>query len=160
ISITQLAGEAGGGQLSAQGAITYRPELQMNVALQAKGVRIRYQDAIRTVLEGNLDLAGTTQSATVNGRERIDSLSFNQNFDLATFAGQLQSGEESAPSQGIANKVKLDIAVQTSRELNLASSRVSLQGQANLRVVGTAADPVIIGRTEFTAGDIFFMNKR
>ena len=27
-------------------------------------------------------------------------------------------------------------------------------------MVGTAADPVIVGRTEFTAGDIFLMNKR
>jgi translocation and assembly module TamB len=60
----------------------------------------------------------------------------------------------------MANRIKLDIAVQTSRDLNLASSEVSLQGQANLRVIGTAADPVIVGRTEFTGGDIFLMNKR
>jgi len=54
----------------------------------------------------------------------------------------------------------LDLAVQTAHDLNLTSSAVSLQGQANLQVVGTAADPIIIGRTEFTAGDIFVMNKR
>jgi translocation and assembly module TamB len=60
----------------------------------------------------------------------------------------------------MAKRVKLDIAVQTARDLNLTSSAVSLQGQANLQVVGTAADPVIVGRTEFTAGDIFLMNKR
>ena len=60
----------------------------------------------------------------------------------------------------MADKIKLDIAVETSRDLNLTSSEVSLQGQANLRVVGTAADPVFVGRTEFTAGDVFLMNKR
>jgi translocation and assembly module TamB len=160
VNITQLAGEAGGGQLSARGVIGYRPQLQMNVALQAKSIRIRYQDAIRTVLGGDLNFVGTSQAATLNGRVLIDSLSFTQNFDLATLAGQVQSGPESAPSQGMADKIKLDIAVQTSRDLNLASSAVSLQGSANLRVVGTAADPVIVGRTEFTAGDIFLMNKR
>jgi translocation and assembly module TamB len=160
VSITQLAGEAGGGQISARGAIGYRPQLEMNVALQAKNVRIRYQDAIRTVLGGDLNFVGTSEAATLNGRVLIDSLSFTQNFDLASLAGQVQSGAESAPSQGMADKIKLDIAVQTSRDLNLASSEVSLQGQANLRVVGTASDPVIVGRTEFTAGDIFLMNKR
>jgi translocation and assembly module TamB len=160
ITITQLSGESGGGQISARGTIGYRPQLQMNVALQAKNVRIRYQDAIRTVLGGDLNLIGTSQAANLNGRVLIDSLSFTQNFDLATFAGQVQSGPESAPSEGIANKVKLDIAVQTARDLNLTSSAVSLQGQANLHVVGSAADPVILGRTEFTAGDIFLMNKR
>jgi len=160
ITITQLAGEAGGGQISARGTIGYRPQLQMNVALQAKNVRIRYQDAIRTVLGGDLTLVGTSQAANLNGRVLIDSLSFTQNFDLATFAGQVQSGPESAPSEGMANKIKLDIAVQTARDLNLTSSAVSLEGQANLHVVGSAADPVILGRTEFTAGDIFLMNKR
>jgi translocation and assembly module TamB len=160
VTITQLAGESGGGQISARGTIGYRPQLQMNVALQAKSVRIRYQDAIRTVLGGDLNLVGTSQAANLNGRVLIDSLSFTQNFDLATLAGQVQSGPESAPSEGMSNKIKLDIAVQTARDLNLTSSAVSLQGQANLRVVGTAADPVIVGRTEFTAGDIFLMNKR
>ena len=160
VTITQFAGEAGGGQVSARGLIRYRPQLQMNVALQANSVRIRYQDAIRTVLEGNLNLLGTTEAATLKGRVLIDSLGFTQNFDLASLAAQVQSGPESAPSQGMAEKVKLDIAVETSRDLDLTSSAVSLEGQANLRVVGTAADPVIVGRTQFTAGDIFLMNKR
>jgi translocation and assembly module TamB len=160
VNIAQLTGEAGGGQVSAHGVVGYRPQLQMNVAVQAKNIRIRYQDAIRTVLGGDLNLTGTSQAAKLNGRVLIDSLSFTQNFDLATFAGQVQSGPESTPSEGMANKIKLDIAVQTARDLNLTSSAVSLQGQANLHVVGTAADPVIVGRTEFTAGDIFLMNKR
>jgi len=160
ITITQLAGESGGGQISARGTVGYRPPLQMNVALQAKNVRIRYQDAIRTILNGDLSLIGTSQAANLNGRVLIDSLSFTQNFDLATLAGQVQSGPESGPSEGMANNIKLDIAVETARDLNLSSSAVSLQGQANLRVIGTAADPVIVGRTEFTAGDIFLMNKR
>jgi translocation and assembly module TamB len=160
VNITQLAGEAGGGQISARGVIGYRPQVQMNIAFQAKNIRVRYQDAIRTVLEGDLNFVGTSEAAALKGRVLIDSLSFTQNFDLASLAGQVQSGAESAPSQGMADKIKLDIAVQTSRDLNLTSSEVSLQGQANLRVVGTAADPVIVGRTEFTGGDIFLMNKR
>jgi len=160
VNITQLTGEAGGGQISARGMIGYRPQLRMNVALQAKSVRIRYQDAIRTVLQSDLNLVGTKEASTLNGRVLIDSLSFTQNFDLASLAGQVQSGPESTPSEGMAQNLKLNIAVQTARDLNLTSSAVSLQGQANLRVIGTAADPVIVGRTEFTGGDIFLMNKR
>ena len=160
INIRQLAGEAGGGQVSARGTIDYRPHLQMNVALQTRSVRIRYQDAIRTVLDGDLSLVGTTDASTLSGRVLIDNLSFTQNFDLASFAGQLQSTQEETLTQGIADNIKLDINVQTSRDLNLTSNEVSLQGQANLRVIGTAANPVIVGRTEFTGGDVFLMNKR
>src|SRR5438552_503265 len=160
VDVTQLTGDAGGGQISARGVIGYRPQLQMNLALRAKNVRVRYQDAIRTLLDSELNLVGTSEAANLTGRVLINSLSFTQNFDLASLAGQVQSGPESAPSEGMAQNLKLNITVQTSRDLNLASSEVSLQGQANLRVVGTAADPVIVGRTEFTGGDIFLMNKR
>ena len=160
VDVTQLTGDAGGGQISARGVIGYRPQLQMNLALRAKNVRVRYQDAIRTLLDSELNLVGTSEAANLTGRVLINSLSFTQNFDLASLAGQVQSGPESAPSEGMAQNLKLNITVQTSRDLNLASSEVSLQGQANLRVIGTAADPVIVGRTEFTGGDIFLMNKR
>jgi len=160
VNVTQLTGDAGGGQILARGVIGYRPQLQMNLALQGKNVRIRYQDAIRTVLESELNLMGTSKAANLTGRVLINSLSFTPNFDLASLAGQVQSGPESAPSEGMAQNLKLNIAVQTARDLNLASSEVTLQGQANLRVIGTAADPVIVGRTEFTGGDIFLMNRR
>lgn len=160
VDISQLTGQAGGGQVSAHGAIVYRPSLQMNVSVDAKSIRVRYQEAIRTVLEGDLNLTGSSQAANLKGRILIDHLSFTENFDLAAFAGQMESGRESATSPGFADKIKLDVAVQTSRDLNLKSSAVSLQGQANLRIVGTAADPVITGRTVFTGGDIFLMNKR
>jgi translocation and assembly module TamB len=160
VNITQLTGEAGGGQISARGAIPYRPQPQMNLALRAKNVRIRYQDQIRTLLDSELNLVGTTEAANLTGRVLIDSLSFTQNFDLASLAAQVQSGPESSPSEGEAQNIRLNIAVETSKDLNLTSSEVSLQGQANLRVIGTAADPVIVGRTEFTDGDIFLMNQR
>jgi translocation and assembly module TamB len=44
--------------------------------------------------------------------------------------------------------------------MNLVSSKVSLQGSANLRVVGTAADPVILGRTNLTGGELFVAGNR
>src|SRR5258708_12163249 len=76
ITITQLAGEAGGGQISARGAIGYRPQLQMNVAVQTKNFRIRYQDASRTVLGGALNLVGTSQAANLHGPVIIANLNF------------------------------------------------------------------------------------
>ena len=44
--------------------------------------------------------------------------------------------------------------------MNLVSSQVSVKGDANLRVVGTAADPVILGRTNLTGGEFFLAGNR
>jgi translocation and assembly module TamB len=40
------------------------------------------------------------------------------------------------------------------------SSQVSIAGQASLQVGGTAADPVITGRTTLTSGELFYRNLR
>jgi len=160
VTITKLNGKSGGGDLSITGLIGYRPRLQANVALNAKNVRVRYQDTIRVVFDSDLNLVGTSESGNLNGRVLIGSLGFTQDFDLAQLASQFQSGSETAPPEGLANNLKLNVAVQSSRNLDVASSAVSLQGQADLRVIGTAAEPVIVGRTQLNGGDIFLMNNR
>jgi translocation and assembly module TamB len=161
ITITQLSGQSGGGQISATGVVGYRPQLQMNVVMKAQGVRIRYQDAIRTVVDSDLNLVGTSAASTLSGRVIIDSLGFTQsNLDLTQLAGAFQTGTETAPSQGFEQNLKLNITVESSQNLNLTSSAVSLEGSINLRVVGTAADPVIVGRTSFNKGEVFLMSKR
>ena len=42
LQISSLAGEVGGGQVSVGGSISYKPNLQFNVSLQSKSVRLRY----------------------------------------------------------------------------------------------------------------------
>jgi translocation and assembly module TamB len=66
------------------------------------------------------------------------------------------------PSTGntLADAVKLNISIQSAGDLSASSSQVSLQGQANLRAIGTAADPIIVGRADLNSGDVFFLNNR
>src|SRR5215469_10307968 len=160
ITIAQLSGESGGGHISASGQIVYRPQQDMNVAMQASHVRMLYEDQVRVLFDGNLNLVGNTQASKLTGRVLVNNLSFTPNFDLTSLAGQLQSGPESLPTQGFTQSLKLNITVQTSKQLDVMSNQVSLQGSANLQVVGTAGNPVIIGRTDFTSGDIFLMSQR
>jgi translocation and assembly module TamB len=159
IQLSSLSGQVGGGQLSAGGSISYRP-VQFNVALDAQSVRLRYPNGLRTVLDGNLALTGTRDSSVLSGRVLIDSLSFTPDFDLATFADQF-SGSSATPVQpGFAESINLAIAVQSKENLSATSSQVSLEGNANLRVSGTAAVPIITGRSDLTSGELFYRNVR
>lgn len=159
VQVSQLTAQVGGGQIDLGGAIMYKPSLQFNLAVKGKSVRIRYPEGLRTVLDTNLAFVGTTQASTLSGRVLIDSLSFTPDFDLMKFADQFSTG--TTPSQpGFAETVKLAIAVQTQSSLNAVSSQVSIAGQANLQVGGTADDPVITGRTNLTSGELFFRNVR
>jgi len=159
LQFSSLTGEVGGGQVSIGGAISYRPNLQFSISLQSNSVRLRYPDGVRALLDGNLALSGTKDSSTLNGRLLIDSLSFTPDFDLAKFSDRF-SGNVVPSEPGLLDNVQLAVSVQSKTGLSATSSQVSLEGQVNLRVVGTAANPVIIGRTDLTSGELFYRNVR
>jgi translocation and assembly module TamB len=159
LQFSSLTGEVGGGQVSLGGSISYLPNLQFSVSLQSKSVRLRYPDGLRALLDGNLALSGTKDAATLNGRVLIDSLSFTSDFDLTKFSGQF-SGNVVPAEPGLADNIKLAVRVQSKSDLSATSSQVSIEGQVNLQVVGTAANPIIIGRTDLTSGELFYRNVR
>jgi translocation and assembly module TamB len=112
------------------------------------------------MLDSKLTWAGTAQASTLSGRVLIGGLSFTSDFDLASFGDQFSSNAAAPAQPGFADTVGLQIAVQSKNNLSATSSQVSLEGIADLRVAGTAANPVITGRTDLTAGELFYRNVR
>jgi translocation and assembly module TamB len=159
VQVSSLTGQVGGGQISAGGSIVFRPGVQFNLAMQAKSVRLRYPEGLRMLLDANLAFSGTTQASTLNGRVLVDSLSFTPDFDLTKFSDQF-SGNTIPAQPGFADNIKLAIGVQSKDNLSANSSQISIEGDANLQVLGTAANPVIIGRTNLTSGELFYRNLR
>ena len=159
VQVTDMKGQIGGGTLSLGGAITYRPSLHFNLAVQSQSVRLLYPTGLRTLLDANLAFTGNTTASTLNGRVLINSLSFTPDFDLASFSDQFSTGG-TVSQPGFADTIKLAIAVQSRQNLNAVSSQVSIAGQVALQVGGTAANPVIMGRTTLNSGEVFFRNVR
>ncbi|HZQ18398.1 MAG TPA: translocation/assembly module TamB domain-containing protein [Terriglobales bacterium] len=156
VQITSGAGKLGGGDIKLGGSILYRPQLQMNVAISAKGVRVRYPEGVRTVFDSELTLSGNRQASLLQGRVLIDSLSFTSDFDISSFMSQF-TGTGAPPSgQSMADNLKLQIAVQSTSQLSAGTAQLGIEGSANLRVIGTASDPVVVGRADLTSADIFF----
>jgi translocation and assembly module TamB len=160
IRLSNLTARVGGGDVSAGGWIAYRPSLQFNLALQGKSVRLLYPDGLRTLLDSTLTFTGNRDSSTLSGRVLIESLSFTPAFDLATFADQFNGGNALPAQPGFADTVNLAIGLQSKENVSANSSQVSLEGNVNLRVGGTAASPVVTGRTDLTAGELFYRNVR
>ena len=160
LQVSKMAGQVGGGQVSLSGSIAYKPSLQFNLALQGKSVRLRYPEGLRSLLDANLVYSGTSAASTLNGRVLIDSLSFTPDFDLAKFGDQFSTGTTTPSQPGFADTVKLAIGVQSQESLSATSSQVSIAGMAAVQVSGTAANPVITGRTNLTSGELFYRNLR
>jgi translocation and assembly module TamB len=159
ININEFHGRVGGGMLTAKGGITYRPSVQFNLSVAGTGIRLLYPHGVREGLDTNLTLVGSTASSVLRGQVRLNELSFSPSFDVADIVGEL-SGATTTPPQGVARNMQLDISVNSTNDLNLVSSKLSLQGAANLRVRGTAANPVVLGRVNMSGGDLIFRGNR
>jgi translocation and assembly module TamB len=156
VQITHGSGKLGGGDVTLGGSVIYRPQMQMNLALSGKSVRLRYPEGMRTVFGADLTLSGNTQSSLLQGRVLIESLSFTSDFDLSSFMAQFTGTSAPPTGQSMADNLKLQIAVQSTTQLSAGTAQLGIEGSANLRIIGTASDPVVIGRADLTSGDIFF----
>jgi len=159
VQFSQMTAQVGGGQVSVGGSVAYKPNVQFNLALQGKGIRLRYPEGLRSSLDTNLAFSGTTEASSLNGRVLIDSLSFTPDFDLSKFADQFSTAS-TISQPGFADTINLAIGLQSQQNLSATSSQVSIEGQAALQVGGTAANPVITGRTTLTSGELFYRNVR
>ncbi len=160
LDVSQFTGKVGGGTVTASGGIVYRPSLQFDLALKGDDIRMLYPDGLRTDLGIRLVMTGTPKASLLSGQVSIYRLSFTPDFDLTSFAGQFGGGSAPPSRGGFTDNLKLNIALLTPNDLNAYSRTVSIQGDANLRVIGTAADPVIVGRTNLTGGEVFLLGNR
>ena len=161
LDITQFTGDVGGGTLTATGRVQYRPALRFDLAAVGKGIRLLYPGGIRAGFDTNMALVGNTDAAILRGQVNIDNLSFTPDFDLMSFMGSLGGGESMPPpTSGMAANTQLNIGLRSVTGINLVSRELSVAGNANLRVTGTAAAPVILGRVNLSGGDLIFMGNR
>jgi translocation and assembly module TamB len=160
VDIGSLTGAVGGGTISVLGSALYGPQPSFNLALQGNSIRVRYPEGLRSILDCNLQLNGTPANSTLNGRVVVDRLSFTQQFDLANFVGQFSGSTVASAPSALEQNMKLGVAIQSSQNLSLVNSQLSMQGAANLNLTGTLANPVILGRVNLTGGDVFFLGKR
>lgn len=160
LQISSFQGQVGGGTVTARGGMAYRPAMEFDLALAANQVRLRYPEGLRTMFNSNLAMTGSPQAATISGQVMIQHVSFTPDFELSSFIEQFTGSGGGATSAGFSRNVKLSIAVQSTSQMQLQSSQVSISGEANLRVAGTLAQPVILGRTTLNRGEIFLAGNR
>ena len=160
LNITQFTGTVGGGSVQASGGVIYKPSLRFDLALAGKGVRLLYPEGVRESLDANVTLTGTTDAASLGGQVKIDQLSFTPDFDLTEFMSQFGGETTPPPTPGFSQNLQLNLAVQSTSGINVVSRELSLQGNANLNIRGTADQPVILGRVNLNGGDLIFMGNR
>jgi translocation and assembly module TamB len=160
VNISKFEGTVGGGTVTASGGVAYRPAIQFDLGMAAKGIRMLYPTGMREGIDANLRFTGSMDDANLGGTVNLTDVSFTPAFDLSSFVAQFSGVSTPAPPGGFSQNIRLNLAVRSSNNVNLVSRTLSINGTANLQVKGTAADPVILGRAILNSGDAIINGER
>ncbi len=155
--IEKLTAHTGGGEVIFGGnAAWVNHQPSFDVSLQEKDVRLRYPPGISSTANANLRWIGNLTASTVSGDITVTKLSVMPGFD---FGAYLQRSSRSAVlpvTNPTLNRIRLDVHIVTTPELQMQTAVVRLSGNADLRLKGNAAKPVILGRAEVLEGEVSF----
>lgn len=155
--IEKLTGTTGGGAITLTGSATYESGLlQMDFGATAHGVRLRYPPGVSSTANADLRLTGTTNGALLTGDVLVTKLAVTPGFDFGAYIEKSKQAIVLTGSDSLQSRLKLDVHVTTTPELQMQTAIARLSGNADLRVRGTADRPAILGRVEVLEGEVTF----
>ena len=154
LEVENLTAMTGGGQLKIGGFLTYRGGIYADLTATGDVVRVRLAGLSAT---GNtsLRLQGGPESLLLSGNVLVTRFGVGPEVDFASFAAAGGVGSPPDPNAA-SNKVRLDVHVTSSPQLDFQNSYAKLAGTVDLTVRGTVAEPTILGRIQITDGSATF----
>lgn len=159
LDIQSVTAQVGGGNVKLTGYITYTPRLSFNISAQSQDVRLR-PAGISATANSELHLVGTSSDALLSGNVTVVKLNVAPGFDFARYLETSKQGATLPQTSTLLNKVRLDIHVVTTPELQMQSSLAKLAGEADLHLRGTLVRPVVLGRVDIMEGEVSFNGRK
>ena len=157
LQIETLTAHVGGGLVSFGGyATAYNRQLNFDLTLTGQDVRLRYPPGISSVTNAQLRWAGSSAGSTLSGDMTITKLGVTPGFDFASYLQRSAQGSVLPQTDPVLNRIRMDVHVVTTPELEMQTAIARLSGDADLRLRGTAAKPVLLGRADVIEGELYF----
>ena len=149
-----ISGTSGGGKITLGGYVGYQRGLFSDLTARVDHVRVRYA-GLSTTADATIRLQGGGQALFLSGNVLITRFGIGADVDFARFAG---TGGISIPPDptSILNKIRMDIHVASSPQLDFQNSYAKIAGTVDLNVRGTVAVPSILGTIRITDGSATF----
>ncbi|HEY5056570.1 MAG TPA: translocation/assembly module TamB domain-containing protein, partial [Acidobacteriaceae bacterium] len=154
LQVETLTATTGGGQLKLGGFLAYRSGVYAELTATGDATRVRLYGLSATA-NTNLHLQGGVDNLLLSGTVLITRFGVGPNVDFAAFSG---TGGVTAPPDpnAISSKIRLDVHITSSPQLDFQNSYAKLAGTVDLRVNGTVAEPTMLGRIQITEGSATF----
>jgi len=164
ITFDDLRGEANGGQVSLTGEalVTSSGLQQAEVTVVARGVGVEYPVGLRSEVDARLTVravGGDVYDLSARGEVHIRRSGYTDPISLAALARAAStSGVQPAPT--LIDGMRLDIAVTTDEDIRVDNNYGRFDTGAQVRLVGTYAQPGLSGRATVREGGTLYVAGR
>jgi translocation and assembly module TamB len=156
LQIESLTAHVGGGQVKFGGYVTsYNRQLNFDLTLQGQDVRLRYPPGVSSTTTADLRWVGSPTASTLSGEMTVTKLGITPGFDFGAYLERAAQSTSLPQTNPLLNRIKLDVHIVTTPELQMQTAVVRLSGDADLRLRGSAAKPVLLGRADVLEGEVY-----
>jgi translocation and assembly module TamB len=153
LEVDHLTAHMGGGLVTFAGFVTYGRTIGFNLTANGTEIRFRYA-GISVTSDQRLRLMGTLQNASLNGDVTVTRFAQIPSTDLKFAVAQAGQPARIPDPGSPLNNLHLDVRILSAPELTVQTSLAKLSGDVDLRLRGTAARPVLLGRINIAEGNI------
>jgi len=158
LDVQSMTAMTGGGQLKIGGYLAYQKGLFANLTATGDVVRVRYSGLSATA-NANFQLQGQPQAMLLSGNVLVTRFGVGADVDFAALSAA--GGVQAPPDPDSAlNKIRLDVHITSSPQLDFQNSYAKLAGSVNLTVRGTLAVPSVLGRIQITDGSATYLGTK
>jgi translocation and assembly module TamB len=157
VTIESLNARVGGGAVGFKGhAELVGRQLNFDLNASADSVRLRYPPGVSSTANAALRWSGSSSGSLLAGDIIVNKLAFTPGFDFGAYLERTAQISSLPQTDPVLNTIRLDLHVSTAPELQMQTSVIRLQGSADLRVRGSAAKPILLGRADVFEGQAYF----
>jgi len=159
-----VRGLANGGALALDGTLEFSAMTLIGGALniQAQGVALELPRGMRSELDALVTFRPDPKNPSLVGDIRIVQSAYTETITIAALARQaaLPVGPASTQQRPYLERLRLDLTISTTDEIIVDNNYGRLAAEANVRVVGTVAQPGMDGRITLREGGLIFLAGR
>ncbi len=164
LQFQDVTAQANGGTVRVSGAVSYprgQPAAGV-VAIEARGMAFELPEHLRSEVDADLQLGLGRQGPSLTGAVTVVRGSYREPVSLAAqFLGGAErraSPQQSEPA--LADRLSLGVQVRTADRIVIDNNYGRFDLRGNLRVAGTAANPLLTGRLAIEEGGDVFLGGR
>ena len=162
-AVVSLRERSGQSPLGLSGYFTLIGPTRFDLRLDLDHERLEFPAEVTSILGGHLRFVGTPENPQLVGQLVVEQTAVRPDFDVLAWMDRLQRpGAVPASGAGapFASKILVNVAVVSHPQVRIESRNLRLVAVIDLRLQGTAANPVALGTIRLLSGDTVIRGNR